>query len=86
MSKSTLRVRAVPGVLVPRFDLERDRRFVGRVPGEVTEEGFQWVATEEPAEIPDMHEFRAAVKAGDLEAADEETARKCGVAWKGPSQ
>lgn len=40
-----------------------------------------WAPTGEAEEVPDRHEYRHAVKAGDLEAADEATAKLCGVVF-----
>ncbi len=75
--KKTLKVKAVEGKLQPRFDAFDSgiMRFVGckfdpELPGFVAS-GIE--------EIPYQAEYVKAVKEGDLEAADEETAKLCGI-------
>jgi hypothetical protein len=92
----TLRVRPVGEVMVQDYAAMRSglRRYVGRrldpTQGEtwidpVTQLQHRqavFVPLEEPEEVPNLPEFRKAVLAGDLEPADAETARACGVPLK----
>lgn len=79
-----LRVRAVGDILCPRFDIENDRRFVGRTKGPATPEGTPWIPTADPVEVPNLPEFRLALRHGDIEAADEATALEAGMVWTAP--
>lgn len=54
-------------------------RFVGRKHDPSVGPNGGWVPTGQPELVPDRHEYRHAIKAGDLEAADETTAKACGV-------
>ena len=95
----TLKVKPVGSILVsdiPALLEAHVRRYIGRrldmtlggsyidsVTGqEVRQAG--WVPTDEVSEIPNLVEYRKAIKAGDLEAADKETADLCGVPWVAP--
>lgn len=89
-----LKVRAVADVLVQDISAMRSgvRRFIGRKLD--PSQGAEWVDEEtrqkmrqavfvpmsEPDEVDDLPEHRKAVKLGDLEPADEATAKICGVA------
>jgi hypothetical protein len=78
MASSMLRVRARSGI-VTRYDLVQHgmRRMVGQAlqPHAEAPNGFAWVPTGKDEEIPNLPEFRQAVKDGALWAADEDTAR-----------
>ena len=79
-----LSVRAKGTALVHHFEaLETlpngTLRFVGRKHDPKVGANGGWVPTDQPEQVPDRHEYRHAVKAGDLEAADEATAKLCGV-------
>ena len=85
---STLRVRARSGI-VTRFDLMAQdppiRRMVCArlVPHPDAPNKHAFVHTDEVENVPNMKEFRDAVKDGALWAADEETARECfGARWR----
>ena len=91
-----LRVRAVGDVMVQDYFAMRQgvRRFVGRRLD--TKQGDTWVDPEtqlqhrqavfvpmgEPEEVPDCPEYRKALKYGDLEPADAETAKAVGLEFK----
>lgn len=93
MYGKTLRFRAVEGHLVTdlaaAFPEEGNgvRRFIGRravlnaKPGQLG-----WENTGEPQEVAFMPEYVKACQDGGLEAADEETARLCGVPWVAPAK
>jgi hypothetical protein len=55
------------------------RRCVGRRWQEVTTGRWAWVPTEDPQEIDYHHDLAKACRDGDLWAADEATAKACGV-------
>ena len=55
------------------------RKFVGRVHDPKLGKNGGWPPDEAPHTVPDRAEYRAAIKHGDLWAADEETAKKCAV-------
>lgn len=73
MKRTMLRVRAVGDTRV--VDLEamnaNARRFVGRV---WDDEAKDFVATKESAAVPDRHEYRVAIEAGELELVNGEIA------------
>jgi hypothetical protein len=92
MQPKTLNVRAVGTAMVPHFESLRAgrRRFVGRQldpsQGEefVDDKGRRqrqavFVETDEPETVPNRAEYREALLHGDLEPADEETARAAGM-------
>jgi len=94
-----LRVRAVGSVMVQDYAAMRSgiRRFIGRKVD--PERGETWVdpetqlkhrqavfvPMEEPEEVPVCAEYLKALKAGDLEAADEATAKLAGVKFVAPT-
>lgn len=65
------------------FDLEAHaagvRRFVGRSYDSTVGAAGGWVPKTEPQVVPFRAEYVSACKAGDLWAADKETASDCGV-------
>lgn len=86
MAASTLRVRARQGITT-RYDLidQGVKRMVGRrlVQHPDSPNGVAWVSTGETETVPNMREFRDAIKDGALWAGDEETAREVfGPAWR----
>lgn len=78
---ATIRVRAVGGALVTDCDAMENgvRRFIGR---KIDPEKGGFVPLDEPAEVSARAEHVQAVRDGDLDPADAETAARCGVAWK----
>ncbi len=95
---STLRVRPVGTALVQDYIAMKSGicRFVGRkldktigesIVEPLSGETFRqsaFVPVSEPETIPNIAEYRKAVKYGDLEPADKETALICGVPWSAP--
>ena len=80
MDSKTLRVRARGAALVQRLDAigSQVRQYVGRAYVTLPEGGgFAPIA--EDVELPNVAEYRQAVKEGSLWAADEATAKACGV-------
>lgn len=77
----TLRVRARGLALICNHEaLEAGaRRFVGRSFDPKLGKHGGWPADAEPHTVPNRAEYRANVQEGDLVAADEETAKACGV-------
>jgi hypothetical protein len=73
----TLKVLAVDGHMVPDLEAAMGgfRRFVGR------ERVHPWSPKLDPVSVPASKDMVAAVKAGELMAADEDTAKLCGVKW-----
>jgi len=69
--------------MVPHYEslVHGLRRFVGREYREIEPGLFGFAPTNEAEEVPDRAEYREAVRHGDAEAADEVTARTCGVAF-----
>ncbi len=57
------------------------RRAIARKHQEVTPGKWAWVATAEPETCKYHHDLVKACKDGDLWAADEATAKICGVKW-----
>jgi len=86
MPLSKLRVRARSGI-VSRFDLVDHgiKRMVGHTfqKHDDAPNGFAWVPTNETEEVPNLPEFRTALKDDALWAADEATAREIwGAQWR----
>lgn len=92
MIKKTLRVKAVDGKLQPNFEAFEAgvRRFVGwsydPTIGEVDDKGapqggFVMLASDS---VPCRAEYIQAVKQGDLEVLDQESATLCGVRFAAP--
>lgn len=88
MKLKTMKVKAVEGRLQPNFEAfdAGVRRFVGRkfdpTAGEVDAKGEAqggFVILADGESIPVKAEYVKAVKQGDLEPADAETAKLCGV-------
>lgn len=82
---ATLKVRAAGTTLVPDLEAQADgvRRFVGRVHHATHAGGVTaWAPTTEPVTLPYRHEYAAALKAGELEPADADTAKLAGLAWR----
>lgn len=83
MDRPQLRVRAVGIARVPDFDAMEGgvRRFVGRQPVAVlaADGTAEWPATGDVAVLPVRREYTDAIAAGELEPADDETARLAGV-------
>lgn len=75
-----LKVRPVANVLVSDFEALNSgvRRFVGRR----FDPSVGFVPLDEDAEVPFRAEYVQAVKAGELEPCDAETAKLCGVQLK----
>lgn len=89
MEKKTLNVKAVGVALVQNFEALEEgsvRRFINRTFDASAGEHGGWIPKEESDKIPDRAEYRHAVKIGDLEAADEATAKCCGVRWTCPEK
>jgi hypothetical protein len=84
MTISKLRVKARGTAMV--CDLEAmeagARRFVGRKHDPSLGLAGGWPPHEDAVEVPNSHEYRKHVIEGDLEAADEETAKACGVKFE----
>lgn len=88
---ATLRVRAVKGTLVPVIGARITVQYVGRAwngePAPAGVRGIDLLEHQHPpcgdVEIPNIAEYVAAVRAGDLEAADKATADACGVKFTG---
>lgn len=81
MNPKTLRVRASGTALVQNHEhLEQGRNsFIGRVFKELEPGQWAFVPTNEVAEVPNRVEYMRALQAGDLEAADDATAKAAGV-------
>lgn len=82
MQPKTLKVRAKGEALVQNLEdmAAGIRSFVGRRLVELEDRhGFEPVGD---VEVPNTTYYRQAIAAGDLEAADEATAKAAGVAWK----
>jgi hypothetical protein len=78
----SLRVKARGTALVPNYELEAAgiRAFVGRKFGPADEPGrFGFAPLDEAVEVPNRAEYVKACTDGDLWAADEPTAKVCGV-------
>lgn len=86
MNTDVLRVRATGNGLVQDYErLEAGTNaFVGRKFVERTDKPGQYAfeATDEVAEVPYRVEYVKALQTGDLEPADEATAKLAGVKWK----
>ena len=80
MDSKTLRVRARGTALVQRLDAvgSQVRQYVGRAYVSLPE-GGGFAPTADDVELPNIAEYRQAVKEQGLWAADEETAKACGV-------
>jgi len=89
----TLKVKAVGKCLVPNFEAMEQGvlRFIGRVhdaslgveiPNSNGQRTGGWKPTEEVVEVPFKKEYIDELKAGSLEAADEETAKLIGASFK----
>lgn len=93
---ATLRVRAAGAVLVQDYQAMAQglRRYVGRKLDPSQGEEFAdeedpnvkrrqavFVPVDEPEAVADCAEYRAALRCGDLEPADEATAKAVGLAW-----
>lgn len=85
MQPKTLRLKAAGEAMLPIFEKQSRgiRQFVGREYREIEPGVFGFAPTSEPTEVPFRAEYVLAVRAGDAEAADEETARACGVKFGG---
>lgn len=86
MKKKNLLVRASSkNTLVPNLDALNanppQRRFIGWLFNETLGDAGGWDKKQEPESIPYKQEYVQAVKEGDLEPADEETAILCGVVF-----
>ncbi len=82
MTERKLRVLAAGDTLVANLEAEEAgaRRFIGRrFDGEGPNGEARWTPTDEPVELPYRAEYVSALKAGDLDAADDETARLAGL-------
>lgn len=79
MQPKTLKFRAVGMALVQDYEAMEGgvRRYVGRK-ATVIDDRLAWPA-EGVAEVPYRNDYVAACVAGDLEAADAETAKACGL-------
>lgn len=77
----TLKVRASGAALVVNHEaLEAGaRRFIGRTHDPKAGKNGGWPADAEPHTVPNRAEYQKSVQDGDLMAADEETAKACGV-------
>lgn len=81
---NSMRVRAVANCLVVNINAMEAgiRRHVGRKAVPSPDGGLHWVSTDEVEELPVDEFYKAAVRVGELEAADAETAKLCGVPFK----
>jgi hypothetical protein len=88
MKPSKLVVRASGLALVSDLEaLEAGvKRFVGRRLDPSVGVAGGWVLKEEVSELPVRAEYTQALKEGDLEAANKETADHAGVVFKSPKQ
>lgn len=86
MQPKTLRLLAKGEALLPIFEKMGSgiRQFVGREYKEVEPGQWGFVPTSKSTEVPFRAEYVEAVRVGDADAADEETARACGVKWTPP--
>lgn len=84
----SMRVRAVADTLVVNIGAMEAgiRRHVGRKFDPAAEPGNQFPSTGQPEEVPVDSFYVAHVKSGELEAADEETAKLCDVPFKAAAQ
>lgn len=85
-----IRVRPVPGAMVPDFKAQDDRvmRFIGFKYDATKSHSGGFVASAEPVELDISgfeKEYLDEIRAGALELADEASAKLCGVAWKAPA-
>lgn len=91
MTPKTLRVRAVAGAHVQHFErldsgANRERFFIGRrFTAQPGEDGDQYPITGEVEEVRYRAEYIKALKDGDLEPADAETAKAAGVKFESAS-
>jgi hypothetical protein len=78
---ASLRFRARGTALVPNFEYEAAgvRAFIGRKKVEVQPGQLGFAPLDEAVETPYRQEYVKACKDGDLWAADEATAKACGV-------
>jgi hypothetical protein len=87
MPTNQLRVRAAGTTLVPDLDAQAGgvRRFVGRVHQATHDNGVtEWAPTPDAQVVTANADYLAALRCGELEAADEETAKAAGLRWSGP--
>lgn len=84
---SKLRVRAVGDALVTDFEAMQHgiRRFIGRKLV-LTEDGRHGFESTGVAEVDNLEHYRIALRYGDLEACDAETAAAAGVPWPEPKK
>ncbi len=78
----TLRVRARAGVLCSVPGARMQVRYVGRAydpKGDPNDLEAEFPIVKDAVEVPNTHLMRKAVADGDLLAADDETAKACGV-------
>lgn len=82
-----LRFRAKGDALVTNIEKQERgvRSFVGRVAFEAQPGRLGFKPTEEPEEVTYDPDYVLACQAGDLEAADAETAKACNVPFELPS-
>lgn len=78
---ASLRFKARGTALVPNFEYELAgiRAFIGREKVEVAPGQLGFAPLKEAVEVPCRAEYMKACKDGDLWAADEATAKACGV-------
>ena len=79
----TLRVRAHGDALVHNYERAAvgTLSFVGREYKEVEGGGYAFVPTTTDTEVPCRVEYVRALQSGDLEPADEATAKAAGLPW-----
>ncbi|MRG98212.1 hypothetical protein [Polyangium spumosum] len=80
----TLKVKTVGAILVPDFGAFEQGvlRYVGRRHDPKAGPNGGWVPTEQTVEVPYRLEYLQELRAGSLEAADEETAKHAGISFK----
>jgi hypothetical protein len=84
MDTKMLRVRAAGTALVVDLDAQEAgaRRFVGRAHQATHADGrTEWAPSPEPHAVRARPEYLDALRAGELEPADEATAKAAGLAW-----
>jgi hypothetical protein len=79
-----LRFKALGSAMVPDIDAQKVgvRRFVGRKVAVHESGAAMFVPSDEPSEVSFHAEYIQAAQEGDLEPADEATAKACGLDLK----